>query len=256
MKFLKKFTDFKENAAASASSTAGMGAVSAAQPGSFAGTTGTTGSGDIGFTFKKEKRKKGDPTKVTDMRDLAPAKGITKIKESNSESKDPNQNPEVKRVISDCVVELSPDSDFELTMMKYDKDREFVDLGDDDSDGGYIDYEELRISFHKMISRYLTKHIWLVNWTGNYSIRCRFDKDGETSREITTLRGRGSEMTGEEQKLFDIVDDVANKLINSLDYQYGFFTIEWIVAGSGMPYNSNRDININASFVLYNNLKN
>lgn len=247
MRYLKSFKKFDENAAASASSTSGMGAVSAAQPGAVAGTTGTTGSGDIGFTFKKEKRKKGDPTKVTDMRDLAPAKGITKLKESNSESKDPNQNPEVKRTISDCVVELSPDSDFELTMMKYDKDREFVDLGDDDSDGGYIDYEELRVSFNKIISQ---------NWTGNYSIRCRFDKDGETSRNISTLRARGSEMTGEEQILFDIVDDVAIKLINNLDYQYGFFTIEWLVAGSAMPYNTDRNINVNVSFVLYNDLKN
>ncbi len=247
MRYLKSFKKFDENAAASASSTSGMGAVSASQPGAVAGTTGTTGSGDIGFTFKKEKRKKGDPTKVTDMRDLAPAKGITKLKESNSESKDPNQNPEVKRTISDCVVELSPDSDFELTMMKYDKDREFVDLGDDDSDGGYIDYEELRVSFNKIISQ---------NWTGNYSIRCRFDKDGETSRNISTLRARGSEMTGEEKILFDIVDDVAIKLINNLDYQYGFFTIEWLVAGSAMPYNTDRNINVNVSFVLYNDLKN
>ena len=247
MRYLKSFKKFDENAAASASSTSGMGAVSAAQPGAVAGTTGTTGSGDIGFTFKKEKRKKGDPTKVTDMRDLAPAKDVTKIKESNSDSRDPNQNSEVKRTISDCVVELSPDSDFELTMMKYDKDREFVDLGDDDSDGGYIDYEELRISLHKLISQ---------NWTGNYSIRCRFDKDGETSRNISTLRARGSEMTGEEQILFDIVDDVAIKLINNLDYQYGFFTIEWLVAGSAMPYNTDRNINVNVSFVLYNDLKN
>jgi len=265
MRYLKKYKSFFEDgtAAVSASSTAGMGAVSSAQPGGLPGTTGTEGSGDPGFTFKKEVRKKGDPTEVTDMRDLAPAKGITKIKESNSESKDPNQNTEVKRSISDCVVELSPDSEFELTMMMYDKDIvdndflnsdvgyiDYKDIVDNDflnSDGGYIDYEELRISFHKMISR---------NWTGNYSIRCRFDKDGETSRNISTLRGRGSKMTEEEQMLFDIVDDVAAKLINSLDYQYGFFTIEWQVAGSGMPYNTDRNINVNVSFVLYNDLKN
>jgi hypothetical protein len=250
MRYLKSFKKFDENAAASASSTSGMGVVSAAQPGSLAGTTGTTGSGDVSFYMldkKGKKIKKGDPTQVTDMRYLAPAKGITKLKESNSESRDPNQNTEIKRVISDCVVELSPDFDFELTMMKYDKDREFVDLGDDDSDGGYIDYEELRVSFNKIISQ---------NWTGNYSIRCRFDKDGETSRNISTLRARGSEMTGEEQMLFDIVDDVAIKLINNLDYQYGFFTIEWLVAGSAMPYNTDRNINVNVSFVLYNDLKN
>ena len=75
MRFLKSYRLFKEDATCNASTTSGMGAVSAAQPGALAGTTGTEGSGDIGFTFKKEKRKKGDPTKVTDMRDLSPAKG-------------------------------------------------------------------------------------------------------------------------------------------------------------------------------------
>jgi hypothetical protein len=246
MRFLKSFKRFDENAAASASSTAGMGAVSAAQPGAMPGTTGTEGSGDLGFTFKKEKRKKGNATQVTDMRDLAPAKGITKLKESNSESRDPNQNPEIKRVINDCVVELSPDFDFELTMIEYDKEREFVDLGDDDSDGGYLDYEELRISLHKLVSQ---------NWTGNYTIRCRFDKDGETNRQVDTLRARGSEMTAEEQMLFDLVEDSSIKLINSLDYGYGVFTIKWLVVGSAMPYDSKRNINVNVSIVLYNDLK-
>jgi len=245
MKYLKSFKKFDENATASASSTSGMGAVSAAQPGSVAGTTGTTGSGDIGFTFKKEKRKKGDPTKVTDMRDLAPAKGITKLKESNSESRDPANDSKTRNMINDCIIELY-DLDFELVMMDYQKEREFVDLDDDGSDGGYIDYEELRISLHKLVSQ---------NWTGNYSIRCRFDKDGETSRKISTLRARGSEMTEQEQMLFDMVEDSSIKLINSLDYQYGFFTIEWLVAGSGMPYDTNRNINVNVSFVLYNDLK-
>lgn len=245
MKYLKSFKKFDENATASASSTSGMGAVSAAQPGSVAGTTGTTGSGDIGFTFKKEKRKKGDPTKVTDMRDLAPAKGITKLKESNSESRDPANDSKTRNMINDCIIELY-DLDFESAMMDYQKEREFVDLDDDGSDGGYIDYEELRISLHKLVSQ---------NWTGNYSIRCRFDKDGETSRKISTLRARGSEMTEQEQMLFDMVEDSSIKLINSLDYQYGFFTIEWLVAGSGMPYDTNRNINVNVSFVLYNDLK-
>ena len=126
MKYLKSFKKFDENATASASSTSGMGAVSAAQPGSVAGTTGTTGSGDIGFTFKKEKRKKGDPTKVTDMRDLAPAKGITKLKESNSESRDPANDSKTRNMINDCIIELY-DLDFELAMMDYQKEREFVD---------------------------------------------------------------------------------------------------------------------------------
>lgn len=64
---------------------AGMGSVVSAQPGSLPGTTGTTGSGDIGFTFKLgKKRKKGNPSQVSDLRDLEPAK-TNKIIESLSE---------------------------------------------------------------------------------------------------------------------------------------------------------------------------
>jgi hypothetical protein len=84
MKYLKKYQKFFEDGegggAASSGGTAyadagiaGMGAVVSAQPGQFAGTTGTTGSGDVGFGLgatKKEKRKKGKPSQVTDLRDL------------------------------------------------------------------------------------------------------------------------------------------------------------------------------------------
>jgi len=69
MEQIKKFQDFNEDANANAT-TAGMGAVTSAQPGALPGTTGTEGSGDIGFAFKKERRKKGDATEVSDMRDL------------------------------------------------------------------------------------------------------------------------------------------------------------------------------------------
>lgn len=84
MKYLKKYQKFFEDgegggAGASGGTayanagTAGMGAVVSAQPGQFAGTTGTTGSGDVGFGLgatKKERRKKGKPSQVTDLRDL------------------------------------------------------------------------------------------------------------------------------------------------------------------------------------------
>ena len=61
MKYLKKYKTFNEDGTATVgATTAGMGAVSNAQPGALAGTTGTEGSGDVGFTFKKEKRKKGE----------------------------------------------------------------------------------------------------------------------------------------------------------------------------------------------------
>lgn len=83
MKYLKKYQKFFEDGEAGATVSvgtayatagiAGMGAVVNAQPGQFAGITGTTGSGDVGFGLgatKKEKRKKGKPSQVTDLRDL------------------------------------------------------------------------------------------------------------------------------------------------------------------------------------------
>jgi len=84
MKYLKRYDKFFEDgeggaaagggvATANASNTAGMGAVVSAQPGAFAGTTGTTGSGDVGFVLgynPKKRRKKGGPSQVSDLRDL------------------------------------------------------------------------------------------------------------------------------------------------------------------------------------------
>jgi hypothetical protein len=84
MKYLKKYDKFFEDgdggavagggvATTNASNTAGPGNVVAAQPGAFAGTTGTTGSVDVGFVLgynPKKKRKKGSPSQVSDLRDL------------------------------------------------------------------------------------------------------------------------------------------------------------------------------------------
>jgi hypothetical protein len=102
MKYLKKYKTFNEDGAATVgATTAGMGAVSNAQPGALAGTTGTTGSGDITFTFKKEKRKKGGPSQVTDLRDLKDVKTdkVEDIKESKLNYEDAN-------IVEECLQEL------------------------------------------------------------------------------------------------------------------------------------------------------
>jgi len=80
MRHVKTYNQFNEDATANASTTAGMGAVCSAQPGSLPGTTGTSGSGDIPFYFRKERRKKGNPSQVTDLRDLKPEK-TNKVKD-------------------------------------------------------------------------------------------------------------------------------------------------------------------------------
>jgi len=246
MRYIKSYKKFQENAVATASSTAGSGPVVSATVGSLPGVGAMDGSGDLGFVFKKEKRKKGDPTKVTDMRDLAPAKGVTKvedIKESEMiiRPRDPAYDPQTRNMINDCLIELY-DLDFELTMMDYDKQRLSVDL--DDEETGYFDREELRISIHKKVSQL---------WTGNITINCKFDENGIISKNVSTLRAVGKSLDENEQKLFDLSEEVALKLINNLDYQSGEFSIQYLSVNFDRRGSNN--INTNISFSLYNDLK-
>lgn len=243
MKKIKSYKQFFEDATSTASSTAGMGAVSSAQPGALAGTTSTTGSGDLGFVFKKEKRKKGKPNQVTDLRDLAPAKGVTHLKESLDFShRMPELNPDIKSIVNECLSELT-DDDFELTMLKYDNSRESVEIDEDES-GEFIQ-EELRISLHKVVS---------MIWTGNMGLRGNFKKEVEEIK-IYTLRAGGKELTEEENNLLESVKVAALRLKDFLDYQNGVFNISWTVVGSAMPYNSERAINVNVDFTLFNDIK-
>lgn len=243
MKKIKSYKQFHENATASASGTAGMGGVSAAQPGGMPGTTGTTGSGDIGFTMKKEKRKKGKPSEVSDMRDLAPAKNITQLKESLDFShRIPELNSDIKSIVNECLSELT-DEGFELNMLKYDNNRESVEIDEDDS-GEFIQ-EELRISLHKVVS---------MIWTGNMSLRGNFKEEVEEIKTYT-LRASGKELTEEENNLLEMVRVASLRLRDYLEYQSGVFNISWIVAGSGMPWNSERAINLNVDFTLFNDIK-
>ena len=243
MKKIKSYKQFHENATASASGTAGMGGVSAAQPGGMPGTTGTTGSGDIGFTMKKEKRKKGKPSEVSDMRDLAPAKNITHLKESLDFShRIPELNSDIKSIVNECLSELT-DEGFKLNILKYDNNRESVEIDEDDS-GEFIQ-EELRISLHKVVS---------MIWTGNMSLRGNFKEEVEEIKTYT-LRASGKELTEEENNLLEMVRVASLRLRDYLEYQNGVFNISWEVAGSAMSWNSERAVNINVHFVLLNDIK-
>ena len=243
MRYIKSYKKFQENAVATASSTAGSGPVVSATVGSLPGVGVMDGSGDLGFVLKKEKRKKGDPTKVTDMRDLAPAKGVTKvedIKESEMtlRPRDPAYDSETRNMINDCLIELY-DLDFELTMMDYNKQR-------NEEETGYFNQEELRISLNKTINQV---------WTGNMIIICKFNESGVISKDVMTLRASGKSLSQSEEELLYLVEEIAQKLIGNLDYEGGSFKIQWQVAGSAMPYNSERNISVNVQFSLENNLK-
>lgn len=234
MRYIKSFKIFQENADVSA--TSGMGSVSAAQPGGLPGTTGTEGSGDIGFVFKKEKRKKGNPSQVTDMRDLAPAKGVTHIEEIKESElvirkRDPRYDPETRKIINDCLIELY-DKDFELGYIDYDTQRFAIDLDDDET--GYFSQERLTININKH-----TKEIW----TGNVNINCKFDESGIISGDIfgeggnwglgvsKDIKASEKELTESEQQLYDLSEEVAQKLLGNLDYQTGNLRISWQYAG-------------------------
>ena len=243
MRYIKSYKKFQENAVATASSTAGSGPVVSATVGSLPGVGVMDGSGDLGFVLKKEKRKKGDPTKVTDMRDLAPAKGVTKVEdikesEMSIRPRDPAYDPNTRNMINDCLIELY-DLDFELGLMDYNKQR-------NEEETGYFNQEELRISLNKTINEV---------WTGNMIIICKFNESGVISKDVMTLRASGKSLSQSEEELLYLVEEIAQKLIGNLDYEGGSFKIQWQVAGSAMPYNSERNISVNVQFSLESNLK-
>jgi hypothetical protein len=235
MKKIKSFKVFLEDATASASSTAGAGAVSSASVSGLPGVAGTSGSGDLSFYFKKEKRKKGGPSQVSDLRDLKPEK-TTKV-EDIKESIEWNEfSEEDKQNIENCLVDLT-DMGFELNQLKHDIENETVDVNDDET-ASFQD-EEVRIALHKIIK---------TNWTGNISIRGKFDKS-EMTKSVMTLRGR-KDLTEEEEKMVEILDDITHKMINLLNYKSGSFTISYAVYGSAMPFNEPRNINVNIHIIL------
>ena len=238
MRKIKSYKLFIEDATATASSTGGVGAVSPAEVGGLPGVGSTSGSGDLGFPLydkgKKKKVKKGKPSQVSDMRFLAPAKGIKKLKES-IEWKEFSDDE--REIIEDCLVDLT-DKGFELTSLKHDVDNETYDKSEDET-ASFQD-EEIRISLHKMISR---------TWTGNINIRGRFNKN-EITKKVQTLRGGGDKLNKEEEELTETLSDISHQMINQLNYRDGHFDIYYQVAGSAMPYDKERNININVHIIL------
>ena len=236
MKRIKRYKEFLENAVATASASAGMGAVTAAQPGAVAGTSGTEGSGDIGFTFKKEKRKKGDPSQVTDLRDLKDVKTnkVEDIKESYRLTEEENS------LVEDCLSELI-DMDFEINKVNTDSEDQEYDI-DDDTQGNFKS-QEIRISLFKQVEKL---------WRGNLQLRYSFDKNEVYKKNISTLRPN-RELEDYESKIVDVAEEASYKLINHLEYTSGDLMVEFLVAGSAMPYGKLRHVNVNVHIILRRN---
>jgi len=237
MKFIKKYKSFLEDGNASVNaSTGGMGAVVSAQPGALPGQSGTTGSGDVSFTFKKEKRKKGGPSQVSDLRDLKDVKTdkVEDIKESYKLTDDESL------LIEDCIIELI-DMGFEINKVNVDSEDQEYDI-DDDTQGNFKS-QEIRISLFKQVEKL---------WRGNLQLRYSFDKNEVYKKNISTLRPN-KELEDYESKIVDIAEEASYKLINHLEYTSGELMVEFLVAGSAMPYDKLRHININVHIILRRN---
>jgi hypothetical protein len=238
MRYLKNYKKFNEDGNATVgASTSGMGAVVSSQPGALPGTTGTEGSGDVGFTFKKERRKKGGPSKVTDMRDLEPAKGVTKVEDIKESYK---LTDDESLLIEDCMIELI-DMGFEINKVNVDSEDQEYDI-DDDTQGNFKS-QEIRISLFKQVEKL---------WRGNLQLRYSFDKNEVYKKGISTLRPN-KELEIQESEIVEVVEDACHKLINHLEYTSGELMVGFLVAGSAMPYGKLRHININVHIILRRN---
>lgn len=239
MKHLKRYKSFLEDgtAVANASTTAGMGAVSNAQPGDLPGQTGTSGSGDVSFYMldkKGKKIKKGTPSEVSDARYLEPAKGITKLKESKLD--DENDN-----IVEECLQELY-DIGFEINEYKVDSSDEEYDLDDDNY--GTFKSQEIRISVYKQVEKI---------WRGNLNLKYSFDKNEVYKKHISTLRP-GGELESYESEIVEVAEDACNKLINHLEYTSGVLTVYFEAPGQMVNWNKERSINVNIHIVLNRNV--
>jgi hypothetical protein len=241
MKFIKKYKSFLEDGNASVNtSTGGMGSVVSAQPGALPGQTGTTGSVDVSFTFKKEKRKKGGPSQVSDLRDLKDVKTdkVEDIKESYKLTDDESL------LIEDCIIELI-DMGFEINKVNVDSEDQEYDI-DDDTQGNFKS-QEIKISLFKQVKKY---------WRGNLLLGYSFDKNEVYKKNTSTLRPK-KELEDYESKIVDVAEEASYLLINHLEYTSGDLIVEFLVAGSAMPnfidHGDIRPININVHIILRRN---
>lgn len=239
MKHLKRYKAFLEDGTATATATtAGMGAVSNAQPGALAGTTGTSGSGDVSFYMldkKGKKIKKGTPSEVSDARFLAPAKGITKVKEAKLDDEEAN-------MVEECLQELY-DMGFEINEYNLDSEDEEYDIDDDNY--GTFKSQELRVSVYKQIEKI---------WRGNLKLRYNFDKNEVYQKHVSTLRPGGGELETYESEIVEAAEDACHKLINHLEYTSGVLTIYFEAPGQAVNWNKERFINVNIHIVLNRNV--
>jgi hypothetical protein len=171
------------------------------------------------------------------MRDLEPAKGVTKVKDIK-ESYKLTDNESL--LIEDCMIELI-DMGFEINKVNVDSEDQEYDI-DDDTQGNFKS-QEIRISLFKQVEKL---------WRGNLQLRYSFDKNEVYKKGISTLRPN-KELEDYESEIVDVVEEASYKLINHLKYTSGDLMVGFLVAGSAMPYDKLRHININVHIILGRN---
>ena len=206
IKTYKKFFEDGGTATANASTTAGMGAVVASQPGAFAGTTGTTGSGDIGFVLgydPKKKRKKGNPSQVSDLRDLKEVE-TEKVKESIDEGSEEYED------IRWALIEFM-DQGFDLRIKKYDDPE---------------DIQEMTIAMNALI------HADEDVLTGDNEIKGSV-KDGsmgelkvKTIFNPTELKRDISQLEGKDRQWLESLESACLKIADLEGYDHASFRID------------------------------
>lgn len=233
MRYIKRYDRFFEDggaaaggsagggvACANASTTAGMGAVSSSQPGAVAGTTGTTGSGDIGFVLgydPKKKRKKGNPSQVSDLRDLKDAK-TNKVKESIDEGSE--EYEDIRWALIDFM-----DQGFDLRIKKYDDPEDIQEMTiamnvclPTDEDIATGDNE--------------IKGVVKDGRMGELKVRTIFNPT-ELKRDISWLKGKDREWT-------ESLESACLKLIDLEGYDHASFRID----KTRIPSSDNVSVNI------------
>lgn len=238
MKHLKKYSKFFEDGDSGSgdvsSNSTSMGGVISAQPGDIPGTFGTDGSGDIGFTFKKSKRKKGSPSEVSDLRDLEGVK-INKVDDINESISVDNFTQNEIESIRDSILDLS-DMGFKIIELKKSIDKNDIEV----DDGVYSTFQQNRISI-SLIDEIENK------WTGNLNINYIIEKGEVVDKSITTLRPSGKKLSKLESSILDEVYDACYRIINMIDYETCKFSIKFRESDKASNWSSSKSENSNVS---------
>lgn len=175
--------------------TAGMGDITNAVVGDLPGVSGASGSGDVTVVSKRVKRKKGNPTQVTDLRDLDDVK-TNKIEESIIIGGDEIDEYDLN-IIKDSMIELN---DLGFKIIKIYKN-------------GLTDTEKI----------FITLELNTTKMNRGIILHYFFNKDNVMDKSEKRLGKIGQKKVEYnpnefERKVVNTIEYISHQLINMLDY--------------------------------------